>query len=226
MTDDPSSTRTNLTLSRIVGLGIALFGIPLLWPLDLPSRIGTSTAASMLVGSLTNWVVVTGLMVVVVFWERRPFASVGLRLPGRREALGGILVGLVAVVIGLLVTGIAVIGFGLEQPETLSSITRLSLPVQLALVLTGVVTEELLWRGYPIERLTELTGRPWIGGLVSGVVFLAVHFPAWGLVGAIPQAIFTLALVVLYVRGRNVVTCMLAHAVINALMILVLPSFL
>jgi membrane protease YdiL (CAAX protease family) len=57
-------------------------------------------------------------------------------------------------------------------------------------------------------------------------VFLAVHYPAWGLVGAIPQAVFALALVGVYVWSRNVVACILTHAVINSVMILVLPTFL
>ncbi|WP_407067189.1 CPBP family intramembrane glutamic endopeptidase [Haloarcula regularis] len=51
--------------------------------------------------------------------------------------------------------------------------------MQLVIVVTAVVTEEILWRGYPIERLTEVTGNVWIGAVVSGTVFLAVHFPAW-----------------------------------------------
>ncbi|MFC7251506.1 CPBP family intramembrane glutamic endopeptidase [Halomicroarcula sp. GCM10025324] len=97
------------------------------------------------------------------------------------------------------------------------------MPVQFGIVVTAVVTEEILWRGYPIERLTELTGSVWVGAGVSGVVFLAVHFPAWGIVGAVPQAVFTLVLVGVYVWSRNVVACMISHGVINVLMILVLP---
>lgn len=48
----------------------------------------------------------------------------------------------------------------------------------LVIVGTAVVTEEILWCGYPIERLTEVTGYVWIGAAVSGIVFLAVHFLA------------------------------------------------
>nr|WP_231751335.1 CPBP family intramembrane glutamic endopeptidase [Halogeometricum sp. CBA1124] len=102
----------------------------------------------------------------------------------------------------------------------------MSLPVKLALVGTAVVSEEILWRGYPIERLTELTGRLWVGAAVSFVVFLGVHYPAWGLVGAIPQSVFTLALVGVYAWSRNAVASMLTHAVVNVCMVLVLPAFL
>ena len=47
--------------------------------------------------------------------------------------------------------------------------TLLALPVAVlaALVLTTAVTEEIIWRGYTIEALGEVTGRRWLGAAVS-----------------------------------------------------------
>jgi membrane protease YdiL (CAAX protease family) len=221
-----SQSRVSVSPAVFVGLGIALFGSPILGQLDIADCLSTTTTGSMLINSVSMWALVVAVFVVVRFWERRPLASIGLELPTRRQAAVGVGAGVVGLVLGILATGIAVAAFSLEQPETLSTIAELSLPVKLAIVATGVVTEEFLWRGYPIERLTELTGSLWIGGATSFVVFLAVHFPAWGIVGAIPQAIFTLALVGVYLRTRNVVACILTHTVINVAMVLVLPAFL
>jgi len=221
-----SQSRSPVSPAVAVGLTVALFGISLLWPLDVPDRLADSTAGSMLVGSLTNWLVVGVLLAVVLYWERRRLASIGLETPDRRQTLVALGAGVGAVVLALLVTGLAVAAFDLEQPETLSTIEELSLPVKLVVVGTAVVTEELLWRGYPIERLTELTGTVWVGAATSAVVFLAVHAPAWGVVGAIPQAVFTLVLVGVYVWSRNVVACMLTHGVVNAVMLLLLPAVL
>ena len=176
--------------------------------------------------ALASWLLVGTLLVLVVYWERRQLTSIGLRIPDREAVAVGFGAGLGGVVLGLLATGVAVTTLNLKQPATLSAIGQLSLPVKVAVVGTAVVTEEILWRGYPIERLTELTGSVWVGAAVSGFVFLAVHFPSWGLVGAIPQAVFTLVLVGVYVWRRNVVTCMLTHGVINLVMIFVLPAFL
>jgi membrane protease YdiL (CAAX protease family) len=215
-----------VSVAVVVGLLVSLFGGPLLGQVDLPRWVETSTASSMLANSLSSWLLVGVLLGIVVYWEGRRLASVGFRLPTRTEVAVGLGAGLGAVVVGLLVTGVAVVTLNLEQPETLSAISRLSLPIQLAIVGTAVVVEEILWRGYPIERLTELTGRVWVGAVVSGVVFLAVHYPAWGLVGAIPQAVFTVVLVGVYVWSRNVVVSMLTHGVINVVMVLVLPAFL
>ncbi|MFC7227983.1 CPBP family intramembrane metalloprotease [Salinirubellus salinus] len=219
-------SRSGVSVAVVVGLFLSLFGGPLLGQIDLPGWIESSTASSMLANSLGSWLLVGVLLGLVVYWEGRGVASIGLRLPTRTEVAVGLGAGLGAVVLGLLVTGVAVVTLNLDQPETLSAISRLSLPIQLAIVGTAVVVEEILWRGYPIERLTELTGHLWVGAAISGVVFLAVHYPAWGLVGAIPQAVFTVVLVGVYVWSRNVVASMLTHGVINVVMVLVLPAFL
>lgn len=224
--DTREESHLNLSAAVIVGLIISLFGAPLLGRLDVPRWVGASATRSFLANSLVSWLLVSILLVIVLYWERRRLTSIGLRVPSQREAAVRIGAGLCGVVLGLVAIGVAVTTFQFEQPETLSALSQLSLPVRVTIVVTAVITEEILWRGYPIERLTELTGNIWTGAAVSGVVFLAVHYPAWGFVGAIPQTVFTLIIVGVYVWSRNVVACMCTHGVINALTILVLPALL
>ena len=224
--DNRQASRRELSAPVIVGLFVSLFGASLLGQLDLPRWVDATATRSFLANSLSTWFLVALVLAIVLYWEERRLTSIGLLVPTRRETAVGLGAGLLGVVLGLLAIGIAAIILEVEQPETLSALSQLSLPVQLAIVVTAVVTEEILWRGYPIERLTEVTGNVWIGAGVSGVVFLVVHFPAWGLVGAIPLAVFTLVIVGVYVWSRNVVACMLAHGVINVVMVLVLPAVL
>lgn len=224
--DSRPSTKPGHLPPVVVGLLLGLFGLPITGLLDIPATVADSLPTRMLVGTLENWVLVIALLGVVLYWEGRPLSSMGLRVPTRREIGVGLAAGFGAVFLGLLVTGIAVVTLGVEQPETLSVVASLPLSVKIALVGTAVITEEILWRGYPIERIGELTGRVWIGGIVSAIVFVGVHYPAWGLVGAIPQSVFALVLVGVYVWGRNVVTCMVTHGVINGIMLFVLPTFL
>ena len=219
-------SQSPISLAVIVGLIVALFGSSLLGLLDVSDRLSTTTTGQMLANSALMWLLVVVIILVVLYWERRSISSIGLKLPTWREATVGVAAGVAGVVFGVLATGIAVVAFQLEQPETLSTLAELPLPVKLAIVGTAVITEEVLWRGYPIERLTELTGSIWIGAATSGVVFLAIHYPAWGLVGAIPQAVFTLVIVGVYVKTRNLVACILTHTVINVVMVLVLPTVL
>lgn len=225
-TETPSRSRPSARIALLVGLVVALFGTQLVGLANLDARLTSTTPDAFLLDASLKWVVVGVLLAIVVYWERRTLASIGLDRPSARQVAVGVAAGVGGLVAGLLATGVAVAALGLEQPETLSVVASLSLPVKLAVVATAVVAEELLWRGYPIERLTELTGRVWIGAAVSGLVFLAVHYPAWGLVGAIPQAVFTLVLVGVYVWSRNVVVSMVTHGVINTVMILVLPAVL
>lgn len=225
--DEPGvDADSNLTVAVLVGLGLSLFGGPLLGQLPLPRWIPSSATGTLLTNSLYSWVLVGVLLALVVDWEQRGVSSIGLRRPSPSAVAVGIGAGLGGTVVALVLTGVAVVVLNLQQPETLTVISQLSLPAKLVIVATAVVTEEILWRGYPIERLTELTGTVWIGASVSGIVFLAVHFPSWGLVGAIPQTVFTLVLVSVYVWSRNVVVAMLTHGVINVLMLIVLPAFL
>ncbi|MCM4082133.1 CPBP family intramembrane glutamic endopeptidase [Paractinoplanes hotanensis] len=84
-----------------------------------------------------------------------------------------------------------------------------------ALVLSAAVFEEVLYRGYPIERLTELTGRIWPALAITVPLFVAPHLvffsPSWLLY----QASGTLALYVLFVWRRNLIACMLLHLAVN-----------
>lgn len=84
----------------------------------------------------------------------------------------------------------------------------------LVLVLTTSFTEEVLWRGYVVERLSA-----WVNPLVAATVGLTVfalphvHFFGWTwLVTGLPGAI---CLYVLLLWRRNLWACILAHLVGN-----------
>lgn len=86
--------------------------------------------------------------------------------------------------------------------------------VALALVLTTAVTEEILWRGYVVERLGA-----WIGPVVAAAIGLTVFtlghvtfFGAGWLVSVLPGAAATYALLL---WRRNLYACMLCHAIGN-----------
>ncbi len=84
----------------------------------------------------------------------------------------------------------------------------------LALVLTTSVTEEILWRGYVVERLSAWIGPP--GAAALGLtVFALAHLPFFGagwLVTVLPGAA---ALYVLLLWRRNLWACMFCHFIGN-----------
>jgi len=161
----------------------------------------------------TKWL---GLAAAVLAWvilvERRPLSSIGIRRPGW-DTFGWALMMTVALVASVVLSYnliLPALGLELNQVAT-KSITDTSFAAQLALFVRAGVTEEILFRGYPIERILELTRSKWIAALVPGILFIAGHYLFWGvgqlIVVAFGTAIFTL----FYLWRRDLICCMIAH---------------
>lgn len=159
-----------------------------------------------------NWLTVALLLVYIRSFERLPLASVLLTRPSARDLewalyfFGSVMV--YAWLIRLIRPQAANTGV-----ETISALPILGV---VALIFTAAITEEILYRGYPIERLATLTGHRWIGVVVSLALFVISHLiffsPDWLLY----QGPGTLAIYALYLWRRNLYACMLTHLLINA----------
>lgn len=204
------------------GVLIALFGLDVL-DVVLPSPDGLSGPLIWLRLIAPHWLLTVSIIAGIIWIERRPLASIGLTRPTTHD-LG----------LGVLGFGLGVLAFGLTRPIVrelgLTSSSRGieligSLPpwVAVTLALTAGITEEVLFRGYPIERLTELTGRLSVGAAVTFLVFTLAHVPFWGLGGALQIGAWTLVVTVLYVRTRNLPACMLMHIANDIVAFVVLP---
>jgi uncharacterized protein len=84
-------------------------------------------------------------------------------------------------------------------------------PPQADVIATAGITEEILFRGYLLERLGRLAGRGAVGVLGSLVAFGLVHLPAWGPGASIHITTWAAVVTGLYVWRRNLVACMLVH---------------
>jgi membrane protease YdiL (CAAX protease family) len=172
-------------LPTIVGLSVALGGPFLvqfvLAPLMLQSSVGSSSAV--LLSQSMLWLLTGTVIVVTRWWEHRPWSWIGVRRISWRAAL-------LAAVLGVAL-GIAVPILTLATSRLLplskggGTVDRVAASgpawLVLAVVLTASVTEEFLFRAYPIERLTRLTGARWPGALLSLAAFVAFHLHGWPL---------------------------------------------
>jgi membrane protease YdiL (CAAX protease family) len=109
----------------------------------------------------------------------------------------------------------------LIRPQTApdsGSATIAALPVLtvVAMILTAAICEEILFRGYPLERLTQLTGRRWVAVATTLPFFVAPHLFTFGPEWLLYNASGTVAIYVLYLWRRNLVACMVLHAAVNA----------
>lgn len=92
----------------------------------------------------------------------------------------------------------------------------------LIVVLTASVTEELLFRAYPIEHLARLTGKRWPGALLSLAAFVALHLEGWNL-GHVIGVVLPLGAVMtgLYLWRRNLVFMIITHFFLDLPIVLI-----
>jgi uncharacterized protein len=82
---------------------------------------------------------------------------------------------------------------------------------QLALVLRASVFEEILYRGFAIERLAELTHLRWFAALISLSAFTLAHLSYWGCGHLLIAAFGGGVLRALYLLRRDLSANMVAH---------------
>ncbi len=192
------------------GLCIALAGplLPVARLLGDPTAVGNRVLEQ-----LYLWLLAAVLFVVIVKWEKLGPSSVGLSRIGWRSLVWG------AVAAALLVLVVSPLGgllLAWLQPGAYEAglVKLQSMPIWF-LVFAGAtagVVEELLYRGYGIERLSVLTGSIWAGALLALSAFVLVHIPFWGLGVALATLPAGALLTALYVWKRDLVINMVAHA--------------
>jgi len=92
----------------------------------------------------------------------------------------------------------------------------------LIVVLTASVTEELLFRAYPIEHLAPLTGNRWPGALLSLVAVVVLHLQGWNL-GHVLGVVLPLGAVMtgLYLWRRNLIFMIITHFFLDLPIVLI-----
>lgn len=171
-----------------------------------------------------EWLV---LLMLLAFWipriEGRRFDSIGIGRFKWRDLWMGILTFSI-LMIAWIGSGFALEAIGLEGLRSLQpKIAGYGLPIRFSLFLTGTFLEEVIYRGYVIERLTSLTGRIWLAGLVSWVAFTSVHLKFFGLGPTLDLGVISAALVILYLRERSIWPCVVVHGINDVLGLLMAP---
>ena len=163
---------------------------------------------------------------IVIRHERLPLRSIGLRRPNWSTVLWGLLLWAAISLLLPLLTAPLLTVFGTAGLE--EGIRRLAvLPAwfRVVLGLTGGIVEEVLYRGYAVERLADITGRPWLGAAVCALVFGLAHAPAWGLGFALGADLpFGVLMTVFYLWRRDLLANILAHSGGLVVSLLALPS--
>lgn len=166
------------------------------------------------------WALVAAALAYVVFVEKLPLASIGLRKANLRDWSVGLGFA-IAVVAGLAALYFVVFPmFGISEDESIN--TLMSTPgwwLAISVIRAGV-SEEILFRGYPIERLQELTGNRIVAVALPLIAFSFAHVGPWGwahlVVAGFGGAMFTW----LYLWRRNLWVNIAAHCLVDAVGVL------
>jgi membrane protease YdiL (CAAX protease family) len=167
-----------------------------------------------------RWAVALAVVGLTTRVERRSQAALGLRRPTAVDAVY-LLGTTVATLFVFVATDPLVAALGLATRDgagAMSADTTLAVGL-LGAVTTGVV-EELLYRGYPIERLLDATERPLVAGGLTWGVFTLAHATYWPLGNLVQVAAVAAVLTAVYLRRRTLVPVVGAHVLVWTLAVL------
>lgn len=192
-------------------LALGFFSLPIgAWIHD------SAGLANHLAYELVIWAWVVGMLLYVVRVERRPLSSIGFRAPGVKDVMIAIAAGVSILASLALIYYVVFPALHWSESSQVSSIVSLPYWLNVLIVVRAAVSEEILFRGYPIERLQELTGSRAVAGVVTCAVFTLDHIGFWGWHHVFIAGLAGAVLTVLYLWRRNIWVNMIAHFMVDA----------
>ncbi len=161
---------------------------------------------------LPMWLTSVLLVGFVLLVERRPLSSLSITKPTGKDIKWAFYF------FGAEVTWSWLMSVALDakQNDGVDSITSLSVATVVGLIITAAVTEEIIHRGYLLERIAKLTGALWVGTIVSFIIFIVPHIAYFGWVWLPTHGIGAVLIYVFYLWRRNLPATMLLHLLGNA----------
>lgn len=213
-------------IATFVGLTLAL-GLPVILDLLFGKRAGAQPNPSSIIFAIAeDWILVLGLLGLVLLWERQPLSSIGLRRLSKQDGLW-VVISFGAGALSFILTGYLVNALGLSSASSgIAQLAQIPLALRIGIVITAGIGEEILFRGYPIERLNHLTGRLRLSAIIAYTVFVLLHLPFWGLGGTLQIGVWSVIVTALYVRRRSLLACIFVHILNDAYAFILLPVLL
>lgn len=212
-----------LSLSHVVGLFIALVLSTLLW---LPPVIGPLLPDNLFWRNIAaqgvDWAFAVTLILIVLFWERRSLASMGFKefnssILFAGLGLGGfVMIGTFAwsVISPMLFTSTGSVE-GASASELPPGFYLWFAPFAL---ITASFAEEIIYRGYAMERLLRLGVGPIVTVIVTQIAFALYHLKD-GMSSVIGVATIGSLFALYYVWTRNLWVTIIGHFFVDAMAI-------
>ena len=202
-------------LGTLLALVVPLLYAFLIGPLVVQPVTTPVTYA--LIGFVVYWSLACGLIAITRMGERQSLGSLGFkRLSWRMVLVAGGLGILLSVTVPLLTLLTARVLPVAESGGVVDTASRYPAWIVLLSILTAGITEEVVFRGYALERLVQRTDNLWVGAFVSLTAFVLAHGSGWNL-GHILGVVLPLGLILtgLYIWQRNLIFVIIVHIVVD-----------
>jgi membrane protease YdiL (CAAX protease family) len=204
-----ASRLTDMSLVTAGNLGLSLLALPLI------ALLGQTVVEIGPIGELAiQWGLVVAVVSIAVSSEDQSLAEIGFRRPTWLD-LGYTLATVVAALVVFAGTDPVVEALGLPVAAD-AGVMAAGVGVGIALsgaVTTGIV-EEILFRGYPIERLVAYTDSPLVAGGLTWGVFTLAHAVVWPIGNLLQVAAVAAVFTVVYLRQRTLFPVIGAHVLV------------
>jgi len=207
LTDIPPVTAGNL--------GLSLLALPLI------ALLGQTVVEIGPIGELViQWGLVGTVVGVAVSSEDQSLGEIGFRRPTWVD-LGYTPATVVAALVVFAGTDPVVEALGLPVAEDAGVMAAgVGVGVALAGAVTTGIVEEILFRGYPIERLVAYTDSPLVAGGLTWGAFTVAHAAVWPVGNLLQVAAVAAVLTVVYLRRRTLFPVISAHVLVWALAVM------
>jgi membrane protease YdiL (CAAX protease family) len=188
----------------LIGLFLALV-VPILATQHFIPEGTDYTVAGAPIGREVFWWAL-GIVVVlyVLVIEREQISSIGFGKVTWRTLAFGILGGVVSFVgIGVIFVVVFPLLHLHANNAALTKMFATPYWYRVVLVTRAAVVEEILFRGYAIERLSELTGSRALAALIALAAFTYAHLGYWGWAQLLVAGFGGIVLTVLYLWRRD-----------------------
>jgi uncharacterized protein len=214
-----TSEQRNSQRASILAL-CGLAGALLLGVLSSSSRFihGNSTG-ELLAREVIVWCCALAVLLWLTLAERLPLSSIGFCRPTWKSVLFGVLAAVVLTAIMLMEFSVIIPLLHLNTSAIIArqqAIMNTPYWYRILLVLRAAVTEEILFRGYLIEKVRQLSRSTALAVIVSVTAFTYAHLGGWGPVHLIAVGGGGLVLALLYVWRRDLPSNMLGHFLADA----------
>ena len=203
----------------IIGLSLSLI-VPTIYtlfigPVFLKPKVTDLTYN--FVGFAVFWIVAFGVLIFTQKVENLSLNTIGWHHISWKWILAAIGIGILLSILVPVFT--LLLGAIIPSPQTGTIVevtSSYSWWVILISVITAGVTEEILFRGYPLERLLAGLENKWVSAGISLAFFVAIHAVGWNLAHIIGVVIpLGIVLTGLYLWQRNLIFVMIVHIMID-----------